>query len=180
MEIHYNFSTAFHFNCIFLHSTIVIRRFYVKNKWVLHPNVWNRNPGWKVSVEGLPYDTCKYFYILMTMGKDIFPLGTTSSCRKLAQLPDQMRQIQLESLLAKAVIFPLALIMFIAVPWMELLSCWGGWVYLQGSLCQRHNELIFRVLRYAITSVSQKLLVFSAQPTNTNKHSTTGSNGAFV
>ena len=33
-----------------------------------------------------------------------------------------MRQIQLESLLAKAVIFSLVLIMFIAVPWMEVLS----------------------------------------------------------
>jgi len=31
-------------------------------------------------------------------------------------LPDQMRQIQLGSLLVKAVIFSLALIMFIAVP----------------------------------------------------------------
>jgi len=38
----------------------------------------------KVSVEGLPYNTCKCFYILMPMGKDIFPLETTSSCRKLA------------------------------------------------------------------------------------------------
>jgi len=33
-----------------------------------------------------------------------------------------MRQIQLESLLVKAVIFSLDLIMFIAVPWMEVLS----------------------------------------------------------
>jgi len=37
-------------------------------------------------------------------------------------LPDHTRQIQLESLLVKAVIFSLALIMFIAVPWMEVLS----------------------------------------------------------
>jgi len=33
-----------------------------------------------------------------------------------------MRQIQLESLLVKAVIFYLALVMFIAVLWMEVLS----------------------------------------------------------
>jgi len=38
----------------------------------------------KVSVEGLPYNTCKCFYILMTMSKNIVPLETTSSCRKLA------------------------------------------------------------------------------------------------
>jgi len=47
-------------------------------------------------------------------------------------------------------------------------------MYLQHSLCQRHNELIFKVLCYAITSVSQKLLDFFAQLTNTNKHSNTG------
>jgi len=85
-----------------------------------------------------------------------------------------MRQIQLESLLVKAVIFSLALMMFIAVPWMEVLSRLGGWIYLQGSLCQRHNELIFKVLCYATTSVSQYLLDFFAQLTNTNKHSNTG------
>jgi len=39
-------------------------------------------------------------------------LKTTSSCRRLAQLPDQTRQIQLESLLVKAAIISLALIMF--------------------------------------------------------------------
>jgi len=49
-------------------------------------------------------------------------MKTTSNCRKLAWLPDQMRQIQLESLLVKTVIFSLALIMLIAVPWMEVLS----------------------------------------------------------
>ena len=85
-----------------------------------------------------------------------------------------MRQIQLESLLVKAVIFSLAFMMFIAVPWMEVLSRLGGWIYLQGSLCQRHNELIFKVLCYATTSVSQYLLDFFAQLTNTNKHSNTG------
>jgi len=37
-----------------------------------------------VSVEGLPYYTCECFYILMIMGKDIFPLETISSYRKLA------------------------------------------------------------------------------------------------
>jgi len=74
-------------------------------------------------------------------------------------LPDQIRQIQI---LVKAVIFSLVLIMFIAVPWMEVLSRWGDWIYLHGSLCQRHNELIFKVLCYATTSVSQKLLDFFA------------------
>ena len=90
-----------------------------------------------------------------------------------------MRQIQLESLLVKAVIFSLALIMFIAVSWMEVLSRWGGWIYLKGSLCQRHNEFIFKVLSYAITSVSQNLLDFFAQLTNTNKHSNTGQQRHF-
>jgi len=33
-----------------------------------------------------------------------------------------MKQIQLENLLVKAVIFSLALVMFIAIPWMEVLS----------------------------------------------------------
>jgi len=84
-----------------------------------------------------------------------------------------MKQIQLENLLVKAVIFSLALVMFIAIPWMEVLSRWGGWIYLKG-ICQRHNELIFKVLSYATTSVSQKLLDFFAKLTNTNKHSNTG------
>jgi len=85
-----------------------------------------------------------------------------------------MRQIQLESLLVKAVTFSLALMMFIAVQWIEVLSRWGGWIYLKDSLCQRHNELVFKVLCYATTSVSQKLLDFFAQHTITNKHSSTG------
>jgi len=84
-----------------------------------------------------------------------------------------MRQMQLESLLVKTVIFSLALIIFIAISLVEVLSCWGGWIHLQGSLCQRHNELIFKVLCYATTSVSQKLLSFFAQLMNTKKHSTT-------
>jgi len=57
---------------------------------------------------------------------------------------------------------------------MEVLSRWGGWIYLKGSQYQRHNELVFKVLCYATTSVSQKLLDFFVQLTNTNKHSNTG------
>jgi len=90
-----------------------------------------------------------------------------------------MRPKQFESLLVKAVIFSLPLIMFIAVPWMEVLSCWGDWIYLKGSLCKRHNELIFKVRCYATTSLSQKLLDFFAQLTNTNKHSNTGKQRHF-
>jgi len=35
----------------------------------------------KVSEEGLPYNSCKCFYNLITMGQDIFSLKTTSSCK---------------------------------------------------------------------------------------------------
>ena len=109
------------------------------------------------------------------MGKDIFPLETTSSCRKVAWLPDEMRVIQLESLLVKAVIISLALIVFIAVPWMEALSRWGGWIYL-GKVAYARDVMnsFSRCYANATTSVSQKLLNCFAQLTNTNKHSTTG------
>ena len=35
------------------------------------------------------------------------------------------------------------LIMFTFVPWMEVLSRYGGWIYLKGSQWERHNELVF-------------------------------------
>ena len=63
--------------------------------------------------------------------------------------------------------------------WIEVLSRRGGWIYMWGSLCQRQNELISKVLCYATTSVFQKLLDFFAQRTNTNKHTTTGKQRHF-
>jgi len=83
-----------------------------------------------------------------------------------------MRPIQLESLLVKAVIFSLALIMFTAVPWVEVLSCWGAEYIWKVAYARDLMNSFSRC--YATTSVSQKLLDFFAQLTNTNKHSNTG------
>ena len=54
------------------------------------------------------------------MIKDIFPLETASSCGKSTQVPDPMQLIQIESLLKKADMLSLVVIMFIAVTRMEV------------------------------------------------------------
>jgi len=64
-----------------------------------------------------------FIFISMTMdnGNGIFLLET-SSCEKLVLLPDPMRLIQIESSVVKGDILSPATIMFIAVPWMEVLK----------------------------------------------------------
>jgi len=74
-----------------------------------------------------------------------------------------MQLIQLESLLMKADMLSLAVIMFIAVTRMEVFkSLWQ--LDISARYAKEHNKfLVFKVPCYATTSVSQKLLDFFVQ-----------------
>ena len=105
----------------------------------------------------------------MTMNKDIFPLETSPSCGKSAQV----QLIQIESLLVQADMLSLAVIMYIVVTRTEVFKSFG-WLNISGRYAKDTTN--FSVSKCPAMPLPRCLrnCSMSLYSSNTSNHSNTG------